>query len=489
MSVNNQPTAIVWFRRDLRLTDNPALDAAIATGKPLVLLYILEDTESEQTQRDLGGASKWWLDKSLQSLANDITSLGGKLILRRGAPDSVLTDIVEESGADQIFWNRRYGQPERDRDASLKTDLIEAGLQVESYNASLLTEPWTQKTGGGTYYKVYTPYWRSVLANYTPAPIIPAPQSLNTVSLVSQDLAAFNLHPQSPDWSIGFKADWHPGEAGAKARLETFLSESVDTYIDHRNRPDIETGTSGLSPHLAFGEIGPAQIWRATRDAIERGGADENNATVFLKEIVWREFSYALLFHNPDLASENYNRSFEHMPWRSHQEDYKRWCSGQTGYPMVDAGMRQLWQTGWMHNRVRMIVASFLTKHLLLPWQLGEKWFWDTLLDADPASNAASWQWTAGSGADAAPYFRIFNPITQGPKFDESGNYVRKYCPELAGLPTKYVHRPWEAPDSELASAGIVLGKTYPKPIVDHKEGRERALTAYDTLKKAKAET
>ena len=488
MPARNSSSAIVWFRRDLRLVDNPALDAAKATGKRLVLLYILEDADETKGQRKPGGATKWWLGQSLKSLAADIESLGGTLILRRGSPDIVLGNITKEANSDQVFWNRRYSQPERNQDASLKADLKLAGLNVESFNASLLTEPWTQKTGGGTYYKVYTPYWRSVQANYTPRPFIKKPSRLETLSLATENLTDFNLQPTAPDWSTGFKPLWSPGEKGAQARLTAFLSGPVNTYIDHRNRPDVETGTSGLSPHLAFGEIGPAQIWQATHNAIAHGDADETNATVFLKEIVWREFSYVLLYHNPALARDNYNPKFEHMPWRSDQKDYERWCRGQTGYPMVDAGMRQLWQTGWMHNRVRMIVASFLTKHLLLPWQQGETWFWDTLVDADPAANAASWQWTAGSGADAAPYFRVFNPITQGPKFDESGNYVRKYCPELAKLSTKYIHRPWEAAKTDLAEAGITIGKTYPAPIVAHKEGRERALAAYDILKKSNTE-
>ncbi|MEO1641995.1 MAG: FAD-binding domain-containing protein, partial [Pseudomonadota bacterium] len=274
-----------------------------------------------------------------------------------------------------------------------------------------------------------------------------------------------------------------PGEDGAKARLKTFLDGPISNYDDHRNRPDLENSTSRLSPHLAHGEINPAQIWRAVQDRIQSGHADEDAAMVFLSEICWRDFSYVLLYHNPDLASENYNTDFNHMPWRYSEADLKAWQRGQTGYPIVDAGMRQLWQTGWMHNRVRMIVASFLTKHLLTHWKNGEDWFWDTLVDSDPASNGASWQWTAGSGADAAPYFRVFNPITQGEKFDETGDYVRQFCPELAKLPNKYLYKPWEADPMTLHNAGVKLGDTFPHPIVEHKEGRQRALDAYDTLK------
>ena len=479
-------TAILWFRRDLRLTDNPALDAALATGKTLVLVYLFEDTRTDLA-RPLGGASKWWLDKSLKQLSRDIKALGGELVLRQGRSEEAIPRLIEEAQATHVFWNRRYEQPAQDRDAALKKSLQSMSVEVQSFNGSLLTEPWSQKTGSGGYYKVFTPYWRSVEKNYSPQPASAKPKRLTTRTLHSDDLDSFNLHPEQPDWSRGFKPCWQPGEAGAHKRLEAFLNAPVSHYIDQRNRPDIETGTSGLSPHLAFGEIGPAQIWRAVNNRIQSGQAEEKNATVFLKEIVWREFSYALLYHNQNLATENYNQKFAHMPWRDNTEDYENWCKGQTGFPMVDAGMRQLWQTGWMHNRVRMIVASFLTKHLLLPWQIGEKWFWDTLVDADPASNAASWQWTAGSGADAAPYFRVFNPITQGPKFDETGDYVRKYCPELAGLATKYIHRPWEASPVELAAANVKLGETYPLPIIDHKEGRERALAAYQNVKSAQA--
>lgn len=476
--------AIVWLRRDLRLADNPALAAALATGRPLILLFILE-TETNRSQQP-GGASNWWLEKSLSRLSTEIQARGGDLILRRGDPDRILTGLLEESGFSHIFWNRRYTKPGRDKDAAIKKRLRDAGVHVESCNANLLTEPWSYKTGAGTYYKVFTPYWRRLQADYTPPAPLPAPDQLQTISLPSDKLEAWKLYTSMPDWAAAFSQNWIPGEDGAQAKLQNFLASPVSAYQDHRNRPDIETGTSGLSPHLAFGEISPALIWRATMDRINSGAADPDNALIFLSEIAWREFSYVLLFHNPDLAKENYNPSFAHMPWRDSQSDYQAWCEGRTGYPMVDAGMRQLWKTGWMHNRVRMICASFLTKHLLLPWQWGEKWFWDTLLDADPAANAASWQWTAGSGADAAPYFRVFNPITQGSKFDETGDYVRKYCPELAGLSTKFIHRPWEAPPLELAGAGVTIGETYPAPIVAHKAGRERALDAYDQMKKAR---
>ena len=472
--------AIVWFREDLRLSDNPALHAAVSSGRPLVLLYILD----EQTKglRPLGGASKWWLDKSLRALAADIKQAGAQLTLRSGQSADVLDTVIEETGAETIFWNRRYDQPERDLDAAIKEDLTQRGLDVSSHNARLLNEPWQVETNAGGYYKVFTPYWRAARNNFVARDTYGRHKTLSGPKHESESLDDWGLHPSNPDWSTGFD-DWTPGEDGAIARLTDFLDGPINGYKEDRNRPDLDMSTSGLSPHLRFGEIGPLQIWRAVHAGMEAGTIPEKDGHTFLSEIGWREFSHTLLFYNPALASENYNDSFEFMPWRKDKNAFDAWTKGQTGYPMVDAGMRQLWQTGWMHNRVRMIVASFLTKHLLLPWQDGEAWFWDTLVDADPANNAASWQWTAGSGADAAPYFRVFNPISQGSKFDETGAYVRRFCPELKDLPDKYLHAPWEASEEILNKSGIQLGKTYPKPIVDHSGARQRALDAYDTLK------
>ncbi len=471
----------MWFRRDLRLNDNPALGAAVAASKGNVIcLYVLED---KGNGRDLGGASKWWLDKSLRSLRTDIEKIGGRLALRRGNSKSVLDDVIAETGATAVFWNRRYDRPGRDLDTEIKVHLKNNGIAVESFNGTVLTEPWTQKTGSGGYYKVYSPYWRAVQANYELPQPIGAPDTLQSPTVKSERLEDWALHPTQPDWSTGFDDSWAPGETGAKARLANFLGAAVSDYKDDRNRPDLEDGTSGLSPHLAFGEISPTQIWRATNSKMDAGEVDQKGAHHFLSEVVWRDFAYVLLYHNPNLATENFKPDFDLMPWRDDEANLLAWQKGLTGYPIVDAGMRQLWHTGWMHNRVRMIVASFLTKHLLIHWRHGEDWFWDTLVDADPASNSASWQWTAGSGADAAPYFRVFNPITQGEKFDESGDYVRKWCPELARLPRKYLYQPWEAGPLILHEAGIKLGETYPNPIVDHKTGRQRALDAYETLK------
>ena len=473
--------ALVWLRNDLRLTDNPALFAAVETGRPVICAYILETPE--KGQRALGRAAAWWLDKSLRRLADDIAARGGQLVLRRGKAAEALDRLVQDTGAEAVYWNRRYEGGGRDVDAAIKSSLKARGIEVDSFNGALLTEPWTVKTGSGGYYKVFTPYWKAIRANYTAPDPVPAPDRLAGQGVHSDDIDGWQLHPVDPDWSTGFDPVWTPGEAGAQARLARWLETGLATYEARRNRPDFETGTSGLSPHLRWGEIGPAQVWRAVKHKIETEDTDLDSAWAFLSEIVWREFAYVLLYHNPDLAEENYNPDFRLMPWRDSDADYRAWTGGQTGFPIVDAGMRQLWAIGWMHNRVRMIVGSLLTKHLLLPWQWGEDWFWDTLVDADPASNSASWQWVAGSGADAAPYFRVFNPITQGQKFDPSGAYVRNWCPELAGLPDKYLHAPWTAPDAVLRQAGIRLGETYPRPVIEHAEGRKRALDAYDTLK------
>lgn len=481
MGKGQSDPVIMWFRRDLRLEDNPALTAAFATGCPVFCVYI-HDEESTEIRRE-GGASRWWLDKSLRSLATQIQKRGGKLLLRRGKSAATLIQISEEIGAAGVFWNRRYAEPERAIDQTVKAELTDRCICAQSFNGSLLTEPWVFKTGSGGHYRVFSPYWRTVQAKYHAHEPLSAPPSFMAHELDSDDLTDWSLHPSNPDWSIGFDEMWTPGEDGAKKRLTEFIDGPISNYQNHRNRPDLSKGTSGLSPHLRFGEISPVTIWRAVQSKIESSNTTEKDAMVFLSEIAWREFSHVLLFHHPELAVQNYNASFQHMPWQEDPASLKAWQSGQTGYPIVDAGMRQLWQTGWMHNRVRMIVASFLTKHLMIHWTEGETWFWDTLVDACPAANAASWQWTAGSGADAAPYFRVFNPITQGEKFDETGEYVKKWCPELKGLPRKFLYAPWTAPKLVLQEAGVELGTNYPRPIVDHKEGRARALAAYETMK------
>ncbi len=464
---------IVLFRRDLRTADNPALSEAAKTGAPLICLYVEED----KAARALGGASKWWLHHSLTALDADLKALGSRLCVKRGDAADIILKLVTAHSASHVFWNRRYGKDGIERDKALKTALQEQGVAAESFKANLLTEPWTVKTGGGDYYKVFTPYWKTVRNTWQPQPPLPAPTSLVPfeANVSGIEIADLDLLPTAPDWGSKMAPHWSPGSAGAKRALEEFLDGPVDTYKTDRDRPD-RRGTSRLSPHLAFGEISPLQIWDRTQARTENGDK-------FLSEIGWREFSYTLLFYNPDLATENFKSDFDAFEWSGSDSALKRWQEGQTGYPFVDAGMRELWATGWQHNRVRMVTASFLIKHLLIDWRAGEDWFWDTLLDADPASNAAGWQWVAGSGADASPYFRIFNPITQGQKFDPKGDYVRKWVPELRKLPDKYIHCPWDAPKDVLKTAGVSLGSTYPSPIVEHKIARERALAAYQATR------
>jgi deoxyribodipyrimidine photo-lyase len=477
---------IVWFRQDLRLDDNPALSAAAASGRPVVPLYI-HDEETPGAWAP-GGAARWWLHHSLAALGASLERLGAILHLERGSAADVLPRLAKRIGAGAVFWNRCYEPHAVARDTKLKASLIKQGLDVESFNASLLFEPWEMKTKGGEPYRVFTPFWNACLARGEVPPPRPAPKSLKTLTGLPDGmrLSKFGLLPSKPNWAEAFPAHWAPGEAGAKRRLGSFLNEILQDYGEARDRPGTE-GTSRLSPHLHWGEIGPRQI-RAAMD--ERGFADARTragkaAAKFLSELGWREFSYHLLFHFSDLPNANFRAAFDSFPWRRDTKALKAWQRGATGYPIVDAGMRELWATGWMHNRVRMIVASFLTKHLLIDWRQGALWFWDTLVDADLASNAASWQWVAGCGADAAPYFRIFNPVLQGEKFDPECRYVRRWVPELAKLPDGVLHKPWEASGAALKEAGVALGKTYPKPIVDRKAARARALAAYDKIKGA----
>ena len=472
--MSNAPI-IVWFRRDLRIADNPALTEAAATGRPVICLYILE-TEKE---RELGGASRWWLHHSLKSLAKDLNSIGVNFILRKGQAFRILDMLIEDTEADTVYWNRRYDLAPRERDSAIKADLTQRGLTIKSFHANLLSEPWTVKTKTDNYYKVFTPYWRAAQEKLDISEPLGTPTLLAQYQgvLKNEPLDALNLLPSSPDWGSKMAPFWTIGSRGAEKALRQFLSGPVADYPEDRNRPDKEDGTSKLSPHLAFGEISPKQIWHACKGDLE-------TARKFLAEIGWREFSYVLLYHNPKLATENFKPAFDAFEWNTDSDHLHRWQQGRTGYPFVDAGMRQLWQTGWQHNRVRMVTASFLIKHLLIDWREGEKWFHDTLVDADPASNAASWQWVAGSGADAAPYFRIFNPFTQGEKFDPNGDYVRKFVPELKHLPNKFIHRPWEAPALVLKEAEVELGGNYPEPIVDHKFARERALAGYKATRK-----
>ncbi len=469
--MSKQP-AILWFRRDLRLGDNPALTAAVNSGRPLICLYI---DETNAPRRE-GGAKQVWLHHSLTSLAKDLKACGASLILRQGNAKDILDEIIDQTNAEAVFWNRRYEAFGIETDKALKADFKSRGLTVETFNGSLLTEPWEiAPKSGGDFYKIFTPYWRAACEVIGPrmnqeGPL-DAPGKINGYSgdIASDDLSFL---PKGLDWDEKIMTDWSVGEKAASQKLKRFLEKSVSDYAEERNIPSNKTGTSRLSPHLAAGEISPRQIWDAARES-------NKNVDVFLSEIGWREFSYVLLFHNPKLASENYKEAFNKFDWAKDDAALTAWQNGQTGYPFVDAGLRELYQTGWMHNRVRMVVASFLIKHLLIDWRKGEDWFWDCLLEADPAANAASWQWVAGSGADASPYFRIFNPFSQGEKFDKTGDYVREFVPELKKLPDKYIHTPWKAPQNVLDYAGVKLGETYPKPLVDHKFARERALSEY----------
>ncbi|HEY5796119.1 MAG TPA: deoxyribodipyrimidine photo-lyase [Bosea sp. (in: a-proteobacteria)] len=470
-----------WFRDDLRLADNPALTASVEHG-PTLCLYILDEPGS---RRALGGSSRWWLSRSLAALAAAIASKGGELVLMRGDPAEILPRVVEAARVDLVTWSRRYDAESIELDSRLKTEVAALGVKVASFNAALLNEPWQVKTKTGEPMKVFTPYWRAARALGEPPAPIPAPDRIEPLKLtdgireMNLALTDLALEPTKPDWAGGLRQAWTPGEETAAERLGEFLSGPLDGYGEGRDRPD-KASTSRLSPHLRFGEIGPRQIWHATRSAMESGeaSAGSTDAEKFLSEVGWREFSYHLLFQNPDLATQNYNRRFDAFPWQQDEAALKAWQRGLTGYPIVDAGLRELWTTGWMHNRVRMIAASFLIKHLLIDWRQGEAWFWDTLVDADPASNAASWQWVAGSGADASPYFRIFNPVTQGLKFDPKGAYVRRWIPEIAALDGDLIHEPWKADAQSLRRAGIVLGETYPAPIVELDFGRRRALDA-----------
>jgi len=469
---------LVWFRQDLRLTDNPALLAACAAGVPVIPVYI-RDTQNEGAWAP-GAASDWWLHHSLAALALDLEKRGSRLVLQSGASAQALDRLIAETGASAVYWNRRYEPAAVARDTAIKQALEARGLGAKSFNAALLFEPWTIRNKSGEPYRVFTQFWKTCLASEPPPLPVPAPKNFEKPAAwpTSDELASWRLLPTKPNWAAGWDKIWQPGEAGAAKRLDWFLANAVAAYKEDRNRPDLDA-TSRLSAHLHFGEIGPRQCFHAARAA----AGDAKGATHFLSELGWREFSHQLLFQRPDLPEQALRADFRAFPWADDAKKLRVWQLGRTGYPIVDAGMRELWQTGYMHNRVRMIVASFLVKHLLLPWQRGQEWFWDTLVDADLANNSASWQWVAGCGADAAPYFRIFNPILQGAKFDPDGAYTRRFVPELANLATAHLFAPWEAPALELKAAGIELGKTYPKPMVDHTAARDRALAAFQSLK------
>ena len=469
--------SIYWFRQDLRLSDNPALSAAIESGKVLPV-YILDDINSKDHK--MGEASRWWLHHSLINLNE---KLNGKLSFYNDDPSKVFEELIKQYDVNSIFWNRCYEPWRIKRDKDLKIDLEKKNINIETYNGSLLWEPWKVLKSDGTPYRVFSPYYkRGCLGATPPREPIKQPDLENIISNSFDNLTLSDLN-LLPDvkWFNEMEQIWKPGEDGAKDKLHLFLDNGLLGYKEGRNFPS-RKNVSQLSPHMHFGEVSPNQVWYGAQLKEGEKGIDKD-LTHFLSELGWREFSYNLLYHFPSLPKENLQKKFDNFPWEVNEGYLDKWKKGLTGFPIVDAGMRELWQTGYMHNRVRMIVGSFLVKNLLIHWHEGEKWFWDCLIDADLASNSASWQWVAGSGADAAPYFRIFNPIAQGIRFDPDGEYTKKYLPELKNIPNKYLYNPWEAPQDILAEANIELGKDYPQPIVDLKQSREKALDAFSVIR------
>jgi deoxyribodipyrimidine photo-lyase len=477
-----QDATILWFRRDLRLTDNEAVARAAALGGAVVPVFILEGDHGPV--RAPGAASYWWLDKSLQALAEDLAGRGSRLLIRRGVPADVLLGLAGEVKAGHVVWSRTFEPLADRRDDDLVAKLKEGGVEAEACGGKLMLDPASVCTQSGHLYSVFTPFWRAAEPKIGQEPPLSAPKALPAPARWprSDTLASLGLHPSKPDWSKGF-ADWRPGEAGAQAQLERFLHDKLADYPHDRDRPALD-GSSRLSPHLAWGELSPRQVYCAARARAATAGL-EAQAAKFLTELGWREFDYSNLAQQPELSRKPFKHGLPGLKWRRSASDLDAWKNGRTGYPIVDAGMRQLWRSGWMHNRVRLITSSFLVKHLLIDWREGESWFWDCLVDCDPANNPANWQWIAGTGADAQPFFRIFNPVTQGEKFDPEGDYVRQWAPELAKADRRWIHQPWKASKEELEAAGIRLGDTYPKPIVAHEVARARALEALRAVREA----
>lgn len=461
--------SLVWLRNDLRLADNPALSAAAAGSNHVTALYVHEE---DPALRQPGGAVRWWLGESLCSVRRSLKAAGISLLIEVGSATHIVPATARRLAAGAVFWNRRYAPAERAIDATIKSALRRSGAAVTSFPGNVLIEPWDLETGGGGAYAVYTPFARAVsqrpIAFPLPEPVVRKAEAEKETPIARSD---------QPRWARKLEAHWTVGEAAAREALLRFLDDRAAAYVSDRDRPDRD-GTSALSPHLRFGEISARQIWHAAGAAAASDPSSAPGIEKFLSELIWRDFNYHQLYHRPDIATRPMRETQGEPHWRDDPASLLAWRRGMTGFPMVDAGMRQLWRTGSMHNRVRMLAASFLTKNLLIDWRIGERWFWDTLVDADPASNPANWQWVAGCGMDAAPYFRIFNPVIQGERFDAGGGFVRRWVPELAALPNAWIHKPFEAPDSVLKAAGVVLGQTYPRPLLDLKASRTRALEA-----------
>lgn len=468
-------TAIFWFRQDLRCNDNPALTMAVNNHKKLIAVYIREP----ESVISMGRAQQWWLHHSLTSLKNNLNKVKLDLHFSQGDPLELLKGLITRYSVDAVYWNRCYEPVYRSRDELIKTELNALGVTVVNCNGSLLNEPADVLNQNGTYFKVFTPYWRSCLRQMQLRPVGHITEWPMNQSISSLSLDTYNLLPKNPDWAKEFGNYWQPGEKGASNLLQKFIKNHLCNYKKERDEP-AKSGTSRLSPHLHFGEISPQQIWIAIQQVMQDPNCDLDSVHTYLAELGWREFSYYLLYHYPELARLNFKSQFDNFPWQDDEKLLKLWQKGLTGYPIVDAGMRELWHTGYMHNRVRMIVASFLTKDLMIDWRKGAEWFWDTLLDADLANNSTGWQWVAGSGPDAAPYFRIFNPVIQSEKFDPQGEYIRRWVPELASVAQPWIHKPWMAPKNALP---LVLGVDYPLPVVEHDKARQIALSLYKQLK------
>lgn len=469
-----KPKTLIWFRQDLRISDNPALNAALKSGVVLPI-YILDDNDSQDWQ--MGEASKAWLHYALQSLNQ---SLHHRLQFFIGDPYEIIIELIKRYDIKQVFWNRLYTPKQVTRDKHIKAQLKTHAIDVHSFNGGLLWEPWEVLKHNDEPYKVFSAFKRQALQIMPPrAPVDEIKEMQNCLTEVkvsNSSLADLNLLPQH-DWSKNVLSHWQISEKAAHDYLKTFVEYHLNDYQHNRNIPSLNA-TSKLAPFLHFGQISPHIIW----NKVHQIACDNDNKQSYLSEIIWREFNYALLYHYPQLSNHNWQQKFDHYPWQDNKQLLTAWQQGKTGVPIVDAGMRELWQTGFMHNRVRMIVASFLTKNCHIHWRHGAKWFWDCLVDADLANNSANWQWVAGSGADAAPFFRIFNPVTQGQKFDDEGKYIRRYLPELNQLPNKYLFSPWLAPEDVLKQAIITLGEDYPYPVVDLKVSREEALANYKEL-------